>query len=107
MRYSRLCYSSKLWGGRFTGKRHQKESPKKKVNKKKKSFFLALGKTDPIMEQFNNSLNVDKRLWKVDLFASKEYAIALSECGILKKEEAAKIGEGKRSLSESDISKLQ
>ena len=33
----------KLWGGRFTGK------------------------TDPLMEKFNESLPVDKRMWKEDI----------------------------------------
>lgn len=35
----------KLWGGRFTGK------------------------IDPLMEQFNESLPFDKRMWKEDLQA--------------------------------------
>ena len=33
-------------------------------------------------------------MWKVDLLASKFYAIGLSECGILTKDEAATIGKG-------------
>jgi argininosuccinate lyase len=38
--------TSKLWGGRFTGK------------------------TDPLMEKFNNSLPFDKRLWDADITGS-------------------------------------
>jgi argininosuccinate lyase len=34
---------SKLWGGRFTGK------------------------TDPLMEAFNESLSYDRRMWKADI----------------------------------------
>ena len=35
--------AKKLWGGRFTGK------------------------TDPLMEKFNESLPVDKRMWSEDI----------------------------------------
>lgn len=35
--------SNKLWGGRFTGK------------------------TDPVMEKFNNSIGYDKIMWKEDI----------------------------------------
>ena len=34
---------NKLWGGRFTGK------------------------VDPIMEEFNSSIGLDRRMWKVDI----------------------------------------
>lgn len=39
----------KLWGGRFSGI------------------------TDPVMEQFNASIQYDKRMWKEDLAGSKAY----------------------------------
>ena len=44
---------SKLWGGRFTGK------------------------TDPVMEQFNDSLYVDKVMWSADIEGSVQYSKAL------------------------------
>jgi hypothetical protein len=40
---------AKLWGGRFSGK------------------------TDPIMEKFNASINYDKRMWKEDIAGSVSY----------------------------------
>jgi len=60
----------KLWGGRFTGK------------------------TDPLMEKFNESLPFDKRMWAEDLKGSQVYARALSKAGILTSEEADTIVEG-------------
>jgi argininosuccinate lyase len=63
-------FSTKLWGGRFTGK------------------------TDPVMEQFNSSLSYDKRLWKHDVAGSQAYASALAKCGILTVQEAKTIREG-------------
>lgn len=62
--------STKLWGGRFSGK------------------------TDPLMEQFNASLRFDQRLWKADIVGSQAYAMALARVGIVTKEEAAAIIEG-------------
>ena len=62
--------SNKLWGGRFTGK------------------------TDPVMELFNNSIGYDKIMWKEDIEGSTQYAIALSKCGILTSEEASQIVDG-------------
>jgi argininosuccinate lyase len=71
MRCSALRWSgNKLWGGRFTGA------------------------TDPIMERFNASLSYDKRLWRHDIRASQAYAVGLSECGILTRQEADAITEG-------------
>jgi argininosuccinate lyase len=61
---------SKLWGGRFTGK------------------------TDPLMEKFNNSLPFDKRLWDADIIGSIKYARALEHARILSKSEADAIEEG-------------
>mmetsp|Transcript_24253 Transcript_24253/g.36378 ORF Transcript_24253/g.36378 Transcript_24253/m.36378 type:complete len:491 (+) Transcript_24253:80-1552(+) len=62
--------AKKLWGGRFTGD------------------------TDPLMEKFNDSINFDKRLWKVDIEGSCAYARALCEAKIITKEEADKLTEG-------------
>ena len=62
--------SNKLWGGRFTGK------------------------TDPVMEQFNNSIGYDKIMWSEDIQGSIAYAQALGRCGILTTEEVAAIEEG-------------
>lgn len=50
---------SKLWGGRF---------------------HTAL---DPLMEQFNASLQFDKRLHSVDIVGSIAYAKALLKCSLL------------------------
>jgi argininosuccinate lyase len=62
--------SAKLWGGRFTGK------------------------TDPIMEKFNNSIGYDKIMWREDISGSIAYATGLGECGILTSEEVASIVQG-------------
>lgn len=59
--------STKLWGGRFTGK------------------------NDPLMEQFNASINFDKRLWKADVVGSQAYAQAIARAGIITAEEAKEI----------------
>ena len=61
---------SKLWGGRFTGK------------------------TDPIMEKFNSSINFDRRMWREDLDGSQAYARALGRCGILTEDEVIDIFDG-------------
>jgi len=53
----------RLWGGRFTGE------------------------TDPLMIQFNNSIDFDKRWCYVDLEGSRCYAKATERVGILTKEE--------------------
>lgn len=62
--------STKLWGGRFTGK------------------------TDPLMEKFNNSIGFDKRLWRADITGSIAYAKALARCGILTTAEADSLVHG-------------
>jgi len=66
--------SNKLWGGRFTGK------------------------TDPVMEKFNNSIGYDKIMWKEDIEGSIQYSQALSKCGILTTEEANSIMKGLESV---------
>lgn len=60
----------KLWGGRFTGE------------------------TDPLMEKFNESLPMDRRMYAEDILGSKAYARALAKAGVLTTEEAAKIIDG-------------
>ncbi len=59
--------STKLWGGRFSGK------------------------TDPLMEAFNASLPFDKRMWRADIEGSQAYARALVRSGILREDEAGQI----------------
>lgn len=56
--------SSKLWGGRFTGK------------------------TDPLMEKFQDSIAFDQRLWRVDLEGSMAYAQAIADAGLITQDEA-------------------
>jgi hypothetical protein len=68
--------TSKLWGGRFTGK------------------------TDPVMEKFNNSIGYDQIMWKEDLFGSAKYAQALERCGLLTKEECTAIVNGLQLVGE-------
>ena len=60
----------KLWGGRFTGG------------------------TDPLMEAFNASLPIDRRMWAEDLQGSAAYASALARAGVLTPEEADTIKAG-------------
>lgn len=61
---------NKLWGGRFTGK------------------------TDPVMEKFNNSIGYDKIMWREDIQGSIAYARALGKCAILSTEEVDAIVAG-------------
>lgn len=58
---------AKLWGGRFT----------KGASK--------------LMEEFNDSLSFDKRLWNEEIEASRAYGIALAKVGIFSNAELAKI----------------
>ena len=41
------------------------------------------GKTDPLMERFNESLPFDKRMWAEDIRGSQAYAKALGKAGVL------------------------
>ncbi len=68
--------AAKLWGGRF------------------------VGKTDPLMERFNNSIGFDKRFWSVDIQGSIEYAKALARAKILTQQEASSIEEGLKKVRE-------
>jgi argininosuccinate lyase len=61
---------NKLWGGRFTGK------------------------TDPVMEKFNNSIGYDKIMWKEDIQGSIAYAQSLGRCNILTTPEVQSITDG-------------
>ena len=61
---------AKLWGGRFTGK------------------------TDPVMERFNNSLNVDRVMWNADIDGSVAYSTALEAAGVISAAEGSSIREG-------------
>ncbi len=68
--------SGKLWGGRFTGE------------------------TDSLMEAFNASISVDRRLWQVDITGSEAYARALARAGLLSEGEASEIVSGLSSVAE-------
>jgi len=58
-----MTSAKKLWGGRFSGK------------------------TDPLMDKFNASINFDKRLYEADILGSQAYAKALSLRNIITTEE--------------------
>ncbi|KAG9406021.1 hypothetical protein AC1031_003943 [Aphanomyces cochlioides] len=60
----------KLWGGRFSGE------------------------LDPVMNKFNESLSVDKRMWAADIRGSKAYAKALEAAGVITAEENQAIQDG-------------
>mmetsp|Transcript_41014 Transcript_41014/g.68137 ORF Transcript_41014/g.68137 Transcript_41014/m.68137 type:complete len:457 (-) Transcript_41014:476-1846(-) len=59
-----------LWGGRFTGE------------------------TDPVMERFNNSLEVDRIMWSADLDGSIAYSKALEKAGVISLDEGQAIRAG-------------
>ena len=65
----------KLWGGRFA----------KNASK--------------LMEEFNDSLPFDKRLWKEELLASDAYSVALGKAGIFSRTELARV---RRAFKEID-----
>lgn len=67
---------SKLWGGRFTGG------------------------LDPLMQQFNDSLRFDKRMWRQDIRGSKAYAACLGKAGIVTAEESKQLIEGLDKVAE-------
>ena len=62
--------STKLWGGRFTGK------------------------NDPLMERFNASIAFDQRMWAADVQGSQAYARAIALVGIITQSEADQIDAG-------------
>ena len=71
----------KLWGGRFT----------KSASK--------------LMEEFNDSLSFDKRLWKEEIQASLAYSVALTKAGIFSKLESPKIKSAFRDIEREFESK--
>ncbi len=71
----------KLWGGRFT----------KSASK--------------LMEEFNDSLPFDKRLWKEEIQASLAYSTALTKAGIFSKLESSRIKSAFRDIEREFQSK--
>src|SRR5262249_41062839 len=59
--------TQKTWGGRFTAK------------------------TDQKVEEFTQSISVDRRLYRQDILASKAHARMLAEVGLLSSDEANRI----------------
>ncbi|KDD74753.1 fumarate lyase [Helicosporidium sp. ATCC 50920] len=68
--------AKKLWGGRFTGA------------------------TDPLMEKFNESLSMDRRMWAEDIRGSQAYARALARAKVLTPSEADAIVRGLEEVGE-------
>ncbi|XP_061162389.1 argininosuccinate lyase-like [Saccostrea echinata] len=66
----------KLWGGRFTGA------------------------TDPVMEKFNASIQIDKRMWREDLQGSKAYVRAIQRVGLVSEDECQSILTGLEKVGE-------
>ncbi|KAG0634094.1 L-Aspartase-like protein [Tuber brumale] len=62
--------STKLWGGRFTGK------------------------TDPLMTTYNESIHYDKRMYTADILGSKAYAASLYQCNIITAHELSELHRG-------------
>src|SRR5947209_8678345 len=62
--------SNKMWGGRFASQ------------------------PDAIMAEINVSIDVDKRLYRQDIAASKAHAAMLAQQGIIPADDAAKIAHG-------------
>ena len=60
----------KLWGGRFEGE------------------------MDPLMEEFNNSISFDWRLWKADIQGSEAWVRALTRVGLLSPPDAERLLDG-------------
>ncbi|RPH91976.1 MAG: argininosuccinate lyase, partial [Calditrichaeota bacterium] len=57
----------KIWAGRFSAQ------------------------TDPLMEQFGNSLDIDRHLFDADIAVNKEWAQALAEIGVYNQNEADQV----------------
>jgi argininosuccinate lyase len=60
--------------------------------------------TDKLVKEFTSSINVDNRLYKYDIAGSIAHAKMLSQCGIIKKEEAERITQALEEI-EKDIEK--
>jgi argininosuccinate lyase len=58
------------------------------------------GGTDPVMEKFNESISVDKRMWSQDIRGSIAYAKAICKVGIITQEEADSLVEGLGKVSQ-------
>jgi len=58
------------------------------------------GGTDPIMEKFNESISVDKRMWDQDIRGSVAYAKAIVKVGIITEEEGNQLIEGLGAVAE-------
>ena len=56
------------------------------------------GKTDPVMEKFNNSLHVDRVMWEADLDGSVAYSQCIEAAGVLSAEEGTSIRSGLESI---------
>tara|TARA_B100000795_G_C22608751_1_gene364239 strand:- start:41 stop:736 length:696 start_codon:yes stop_codon:yes gene_type:complete len=56
------------------------------------------GKTDPVMEKFNNSLHVDRVMWESDLDGSIAYSQCIEAAGVLSAEEGTSIRSGLESI---------
>ena len=67
---------SKLWGGRFAQA------------------------TDSLVDEFNASLSVDRRLWPYDIQGSISHVKMLGKCGIIPETEAQTIAEGLKTLAD-------
>lgn len=59
---------------------------------------------DKLVKEFTSSINVDNRLYKYDIAGSIAHAKMLSQCGIIKKEEAERITQALEEI-EKDIEK--
>lgn len=68
--------SDKLWGGRFSSS------------------------TDPTLEELNNSLRFDKRMYSEDICGSQAYARSLNKINLLTDEETKSICEGLEKVKE-------
>ncbi len=49
------------------------------------------GETNKIADEFNSSINIDKRMYKEDIMGSIAHVAMLSHCGIIKDSEGKKI----------------
>src|SRR6516165_247984 len=76
--------SNKMWGGRF------KSGP------------------DPIMEEINTSIDLDRHLYRQDIAASKAHAAMLAKAGIISTQDAKRIAHGLDTiLSEIEAGKFK
>ncbi|KAG8122822.1 hypothetical protein E2320_018285, partial [Naja naja] len=84
-------------------RKNQKENPQSSVMAAESDKLYGgriVGSIDPIMEQFNASIEIDKRLSEFDICGSMAYAKALEKAGILSKVEMEKIISGLEKISD-------